>query len=174
MFRATAALLILFATPLSAQMHTMHASGGMYPMEPGQGAFAAIAEIVAMLRADPDTDWSKVRIDDLQAHLADMDLLMTGLEVASHPVTDGIAMEIPLDGAAGGAAGRMVPAHAPVLAEETGWASTVVRSDGALTWTVTSARDVAMVRALGFYGLMAVGDHHREHHLAIASGRPMH
>ena len=32
--------------------------------EPGQAAFAAIQEIVALLDADPSTDWSKVNIKD--------------------------------------------------------------------------------------------------------------
>src|SRR5437868_57409 len=34
-------------------------SGSKQPIEGGQSAFAAIAEIVALLEADPKTDWSK-------------------------------------------------------------------------------------------------------------------
>ena len=45
---------------------------GARPTEAGQGAFAAIQEIVAILEADPDTDWSKVDIDALRQHLVDM------------------------------------------------------------------------------------------------------
>ena len=30
------------------------------------------------------------------------------------------------------------------------------------------------VRALGFHGLLALGDHHRVHHLAIATGASPH
>jgi hypothetical protein len=43
------------------------------PMQPGQGAFAAIQEIVEILEADPETDWSKVDIGALRQHLIDMD-----------------------------------------------------------------------------------------------------
>ena len=39
----------------------------------GQGAFAAIQEVVEILAADPKTDWSKVNIDALRQHLVDMD-----------------------------------------------------------------------------------------------------
>ena len=40
--------------------------------EGGQGAFAAIAEVVALLDADPATDWSRVDIEGLRQHLIDM------------------------------------------------------------------------------------------------------
>ena len=39
------------------------------PIEAGESAFAAIQEIVALLNADPKTDWSKVDIDALRQHL---------------------------------------------------------------------------------------------------------
>src|SRR5438046_3161300 len=42
------------------------------PREPGQSAFAAIQEIVALLEADPGTDWTKVDIEALRRHLVDM------------------------------------------------------------------------------------------------------
>jgi hypothetical protein len=51
------------------------AHGAPQPAEAGQGAFAAIAEIVALLEADPNTDWSKVNIAALREHLVDMDEL---------------------------------------------------------------------------------------------------
>lgn len=69
---------------------------------------------------------------------------------------------------------RMVPAHAPVLAAETGWNS-VARDDGTeLVWRVTSTSDEVKIRALSFFGLMATGNHHREHHLALARGQAPH
>ena len=45
---------------------------GAVATQPGQGAFAAIQEIVEILAADPKTDWSKVNIDALRQHLIDM------------------------------------------------------------------------------------------------------
>ena len=54
-------------------MHEMHAAAS--PTEAGQGAFAAIAEVVLLLQADPETDWSKVDIGALREHLVDMNEL---------------------------------------------------------------------------------------------------
>jgi hypothetical protein len=60
-----------------AMMHHMmqHGPGqaAALPTQPGQSAFAAIQEIVAMLEADPKTDWSRVNIEALRQHLIDMD-----------------------------------------------------------------------------------------------------
>lgn len=38
----------------------MHGGAAKNSTEPGQGAFATIQEIAAILEADPSTDWSKV------------------------------------------------------------------------------------------------------------------
>ncbi len=61
----------------SAAQHAAHgtkpSSTKAVPREPGQSAFAAIQEIVAILEADPETDWSRVNIEALRNHLADMD-----------------------------------------------------------------------------------------------------
>ncbi len=54
-------------------MKTMKNIQETTPKEPGQGAFATIAEIVALLTSDPKTDWSKVDIAGLREHLIDMD-----------------------------------------------------------------------------------------------------
>ena len=45
---------------------------GSGPREPGQVAFAANQEVVAILASDPATDWSKVDIEALRQHLIDM------------------------------------------------------------------------------------------------------
>ena len=42
------------------------------PAMPGQDAFGAIAEVVRLLDADPETDWSKVDLERLRQHLIDM------------------------------------------------------------------------------------------------------
>lgn len=155
------------------EMPSSPVSPSALPTEPGQGAFAAISEIVAMLSADPDTDWSRVSIDALRAHLVDMNNLIMKTSVDTRDIPDGIEVTIPKSSQDNGAALRMVPAHAPVLASETGWSSKVEDRADKLIWRVTSDSDEARIRALGFYGLMATGDHHRAHHLAIAKGMPM-
>ncbi|MGR3436232.1 MAG: hypothetical protein ACU0CO_15300 [Shimia sp.] len=140
--------------------------------EPGQGAFAALSEVGALLEADTTTDWSRVDLDALRAHLVDMDRVATRADVRTERLTDGLRAVATGDRATAAALGRMVPAHAAQLAADTSW--TVVgeaTSDGAIL-TVTSAdpATVTRIQALGFFGLMASQDHHRAHHLAIARG----
>lgn len=159
----------------AGMMHDMHEDAAQAaPTEPGQGAFAAIAEIVAMLAADPVTDWSSVDITALRNHLVDMDLLVTETQVAARDIPDGLEMTIAVPDRPGSAALRMVPEHAPFLAAETGWDSSVTDTGGTLVWTVTDPQATPQIRALGFFGLMATGNHHQRHHLAIATGQMEH
>jgi len=173
------------AAPLAAQHaeHSGHADHIMaepaasdLPSEPGDGSFAAIIEIVAMLSADPETEWTRVDIDGLREHLVDMNQLIVGASVRSEPLPDGLRMRIATSGRAGEAASRMVPAHTPFLETETGWQSEVARDEDDILWIVTAekAGDVAQIQALGFFGLMATGDHHRMHHMAMARGDGAH
>ena len=145
--------------------------------EPGQSAFAAIAEIVAKLRNDPGTDWSTVNIAALQQHLADMDTVTLHTDVTIENVNGGAAFTVKGRDASGIAAvQRMMLAHAPFLLAETGFAVAAEANAQGGKWTVTSQRpgDEAQIRALGFYGLLATGGHHQMHHLAIATGQMMH
>ena len=63
------------------------------PQETGQSAFAAIQEIVAMLEADPATDWSKVDIEALRQHLIDMNNVTLAATVQASQVRDSMSME---------------------------------------------------------------------------------
>lgn len=166
------------AEPPSLPGGTIHGAlkAGLPPAEIGQGAFAAIAEIVDMLREDPATDWSAVNIGALQAHLQDMAMLTLHAAPAAERIPGGLSLRIPLSGPAAGAVRRMLPAHAPMVAAETGWTSAVTLSESEAQWRITApdAAGEAQIRALGFFGLMAVGGHHRAHHLAIATGRDPH
>jgi hypothetical protein len=47
-------------------------AGANTPTMPGEDAFGAIQEIVRILDADPNTDWSKVDLEVLRQHLIDM------------------------------------------------------------------------------------------------------
>ena len=108
-----ATLAAVAATPLAAQ-HADHSGHAGYvmaepgasgvPSEPGDGSFAAIVEIVAMLSADPDTDWTRVDIDGLREHLVDMNQFMIGASVRSEPLPNGLRMRISTSGRAGEAA----------------------------------------------------------------------
>lgn len=178
--------LLAIAPPAYAQDHAHGHSGHeshaattaslTIPLEGGQGAFTAIAEIVALLQADPGTDWEKVDIAALQEHLLDMSLLTLQSDVEPLGLPNGAAFKITANGRSLEAVQRMVMAHAPFLADATGWqVSSELVEDGAILQVSSSDRSEAqMIEALGFYGLMATDAHHQEHHLAIATGQIVH
>ena len=144
--------------------------------EPGQGAFAAIQEIVALLVADRDTDWSKVDIDSLRRHLVDMSNVTLHAEAVGTPVENGMRYVVTGTGAVRDSIRRMVTAHAATMSGTDGM--TIVAQDapdGAImTVIVAEPRALAKLKALGFFGVMALGMHHQEHHLMIATGRAPH
>ena len=140
--------------------------------EPGQGAFAAIAEVTEVLRADPGTDWSKVNIAALQQHLIDMDLVAADAIVVASPTPQGASFVITGAGRTQQAIKAMVPAHAPFLAAETGWNVVVEETGSGATMRVSG--DASQIAGLGFIGLMTIGAHHQEHHLMMARGDGAH
>ncbi len=164
------------STTMQHSQHSQHSEGAemLVVNEPGQGAFASIAEIVKILRNDPGTNWKHVDINGLRMHLIDMDALITETNVVQSNTDNGVKMTISLAGRGGEAASRMVPAHGPVLSGETGWHSDFEVGETSLIWIVSSDADAQVIQALGFYGLMAVGDHHAPHHLGLAQGKMVH
>ncbi len=141
-------------------------------MQPGQGAFAAIAEIVELLDADPRTDWSKVRIDLLRQHLVDMNQLTLNAEVETTIASDAVVFRVSGTGRTRDAIRRMVPAHVVELNKMALWTATSDDFEDGVTLTVSVSRpaDLTRLRALGFFGVMAVGTHHQEHHFSMAKG----
>ena len=183
MSRSTAVLAasfaLWFALPAGAEPpHHGHGAGGhavsadARPVQPGQAVFGAVQEIVALLEADPATDWSRVDIDRLHRHLLDMERLATAARAVREEVPGGLRLTVTGEGKAGEAARRMIPAHAGLLAAETGWAVRAEPLPAGAVLTVTSGdpAQAARIRALGFMGLMARGGHHQPHHLAMARG----
>lgn len=146
------------------------------PHEGGQAAFAAIQEIVAMLEADPQTDWSKVNIEALRDHLVDMNNVTLRAHAKSEETEGGIRFLATGEGPVVGSIRRMVSAHAGTMNGVGGWTyeATEIPNGAALTVNVADPRDIAQVRALGFIGVMAKGSHHQAHHLMIAAGRDPH
>jgi hypothetical protein len=166
-----------WASPgMAEDRHAAHMAMSGTPEEAGQGAFAAIAEIVAILEADPATDWSKVRIADLREHLIDMSEVTLQAGVAEEAQVDGLAMTVTGTARARDAIQRMVPAHAAELDAIKGWsASAETTADGArLTVTSSDPAMQARIRGPGFFGLLATGSHHQAHHLAIVRGDAVH
>ena len=146
------------------------------PTEVGQSAFAAIGEIVEILMQDPKTDWSKVNITALRDHLVDMNTLTTQASVDTQILDQDIIFTVDGDAASIGAIQRMVPAHSGVLTTEYHWKTEAEITDtGAqLIITTTNPKDAALLRGLGFFGIMALGSHHQPHHIAIARGQSVH
>jgi hypothetical protein len=141
------------------------------PTMPGQDAFGAIQEIVAILEADSNTDWSKVNITALREHLIDMNEVTLKAVATERKLDNGIEIAVTGEGRTLDAIKRMVPAHARELAK-TGWsAATDDMPNGTkLTVTSTDPQQAIKIKGLGFMGIMVQGGHHQLHHLAMAKG----
>lgn len=144
--------------------------------EPGQGAFAALSEVVRVLEADPNTDWAQVDLTGLRAHLVDMDRMVIDAVVMETDLPDGINAIATGDADTIATLRRMVPAHAGQLARDDRWAVVVSETSDGIELSVTSEipEVVVRIKGLGFFGLMASQDHHREHHLMMARGIDAH
>jgi hypothetical protein len=143
------------------------------PTLPGQDAFGAIQEILTILDADSNTDWSKVNISKLRSHLVDMNRLVMDTKVSTKVIEGGLELTVtgPVQSIQ-----AMVPAHAPMIDGLNDWIAKGKKIDNGakLTVTATSAKEIAHIRALGFYGLMVSGSHHQTHHLGLARGENVH
>jgi len=181
MLRAFLVLVCLAASPALAQTmhhHAMMNSGDGAPITPSQGgqsAFAAIQEIVAILDADPKTDWSKVDIEALRQHLIDMDAVTLRSQSRSEPIDGGLRFVVTATGPERDSIRRMVFAHAATMNGAGGWRMSAAEIDDGATLTVVApAKDAAKLRALGFIGVLTLGMHHQMHHLMIAKGENPH
>jgi hypothetical protein len=158
------------------QMGSMTMPTTGVPTESGQSAFGAITEVVAILEADPKTDWAKVDIDTLRDHLVDMDNVTLHAHVASSPVANGMRFDVTGDEAVRDSIRRMVKSHASMTTEDGGQHVTVTEIPAGASMTVI-ANDAAggtRIRALGFFGAMTGGVHHQLHHLMMAKGEMHH
>ena len=173
--------LALLLAPLGAgaqQMdhsaHAQHAAGVGAPTLLGQDAYAAIAEIVRLLDADPTTDWSKVNVEALRQHLRDMQEVTLRSAVLQRDVPGGFTADVTGDARTAAAIGRMLVAHARELDAMPDLRATTEPIAGGVRLTVTAeggdARAAARLRGLGMVGVLTLGDHHRPHHLMIARG----
>ncbi|MFT5116876.1 MAG: hypothetical protein ACI9NY_000400 [Kiritimatiellia bacterium] len=153
--------------------HHDHGNAPANPSEAGQGAFAALVEIVVLLENDPHTDWGKVDIDGLREHLVDMNQLVINAKVSKHLSEDKVAFTISGTGAALRAINNMVPAHAGQLSMLTQWeVETQLNADGVTLVLSSKDKDeIKKISALGFFGVMATGSHHQEHHYQMAKGK---
>ncbi|MBT4908267.1 MAG: hypothetical protein HOK98_01570 [Rhodospirillaceae bacterium] len=186
----TVAALMLPLAAQAQQTDRMHSSGmphvehgaGMAQAEsvsvrePGQGAFAAIQEIVALLESDAETDWTKVNIDGLREHLIDMDNVTMRAEVTTTNVEGGKRYLVTGAGTIEDSIDRMIKGHAETMDGVDGISISAVSlpNGTAMTVTVADPGGLAKLDGLGFIGVMALGTHHQDHHLMVAKGEDPH
>jgi hypothetical protein len=145
---------------------------------PSQAAFATIQDIVKKLKADPKTDWSKVNLEALRQHLIDMDNVVMRAQVKQANVEGGVSLDVTGTGDVAASIKRMGTMHAMALTEEGLYVAKASDLANGVRLVVT-AKDpkdgnaVAMIRGLGFAGLMTEGDHHAMHHMMVARGEEM-
>ena len=144
----------------------------------GQDAYATLAAIVAALEADSTTDWSKVSIEALRQHLIVMNDVTLGARTQQSTVPGGARMDVTGDGRVAASIRAMLHAHAPMLETLGMFRATVSDIPGGVRLTVTAAdpndeRTAMKIRALGFSGLLTLGAHHTQHHMALARGEAM-
>jgi hypothetical protein len=185
-FRSMKAISIVFAlalltTDAAFAQEKTHDHGAMMmgrslPRETGQATFAAIQEIVAMLDADPATNWAKVDIEALRQHLIDMNNVTLGAIVEAAELEGGIRFSVSGDRPVRELVRRMVMAHAATMNGVDGWKFAAEASDSGATLTVSPSDQASMakLRALGFIGVMTRGMHHQQHHWMLATGMDPH
>ena len=184
--RAVVCVLLLSASPAVAQQMNHDMMNGMsrgsmmgmpaMPAEAGQSAFAAIQEIVTILRSDPQTDWFKVDIEALRQHLIDMNNVTLQAKVEAREDAGRMRFVVTGDGPVGDSIRRMVLAHAATMNGVEGWQFTAESTANGADLMVTppDAAHMAELRGLGFIGVLASGMHHQMHHLMIARGQSPH
>lgn len=154
------------------------AAGAQLPTQAGQDAYAAVAEVVRLLEADPATNWSKVKLEALRQHLIDMNDVSLRAVARQTPVTGGARFEVTGQGTTAGAIRRMLGAHAPMLDGLGDYSAVSEEIPDGVRLTVRAERSgdsatETKIRGLGFIGLLTVGAHHAMHHLALARGEEM-
>jgi len=187
-FSASIALVVASAGPPAAYAqstggmdHSGHAAmtrGATATMPAGQDVYATVAAVVAALEADSTTDWSKVDIEALRQHLLVMNDVTLDARVAQSSVTGGARMDVKGDGRVAASIRAMLHAHAPELDALGTYRATVedIPSGARLTVKAANPQDsftVAKIRGLGFMGLLTLGNHHAQHHMALARGAAM-
>ena len=160
---------------MSQGMHQMHHPAGGGTMQPGQGAFGAMAEVVRTLEADAATDWSKVDMERLRQHLIDMDEVVLRASVKATQVSGGLSMDATGTGRTVQSIRAMVIPHSAELGAMPAWSAKAEPIPDGVRLTVVArdpadAKAVARIRGLGFAGLLVQGGHHDPHHLAMAKG----
>jgi len=147
-------------------------------IEPGNDAFGTVQEVVNRLQADPDTDWSKVDLEALRQHLVDMDNFTRQVSVLSRKKLNyGAELVVrPDNDRTRASLQRALAAHPAMMQQETGWKMKVAAEGNNFRLTIISPKqaDAERIYGLGYIGIMALGDHHQQHHWLMAKGENPH
>ena len=187
LFALGALLFVGLGGPVQAQHHG-HSSDGRQTSSstaqstvlqaPGQAVFGAVQEAIRRLEADSTTDWSEVDVARLRRHLLDMHRVAVHVTVEKKTsIENGVRLRVrPTTEAARASLVRVLDAHPHMLKHEAGWSMTVEQADGAyvLRTTTDDPADTAKIRALGYMGLLAYGQHHQRHHWHLVTGKHPH
>jgi hypothetical protein len=180
---ASLALSMAIRLPAQAQSaggmdHSSHMGAAATVAPPGQDAYAALAAVVAVLEADSTTDWTKVNIEALRRHLIAMNDVTLRARSRQTNVPGGARMDVTGDGRVAESIRAMLHSHATMLNALGPYRAIVEDISGGVRFTVSAAdprdqKTVAKIRGLGFSGLLTLGAHHAQHHLALARGQSM-
>jgi hypothetical protein len=179
------------ARPATAPMdhanmdHAVHAAAlgncapSVIPASAGQAAFGAISEVVRILKADPNTDWSKVNVEALRQHLIDMDDVTMHSAAMQRNIPGGMEVDVTGSGTTIAAIRRMTVNQSAMLEQGDEYHASAEQIPNGVRLTIVAKnandfRAVAQIRGLGFAGIMTEGDHHARHHLALARGEAVH
>lgn len=140
----------------------------------GSDVFDAIQEVVGQLKADPNTDWSKVDLEGLRQHLIDMKAFTEEVEVIEQtPIDNGIKMLVkPETDRADKALNHMLTMHPKMMKMERGWDMDAQQQgeQWEITCTTADPKEVDLIRGLGYIGILVEGAHHQVHHWMMATG----
>ncbi len=146
--------------------------------EAGNDVFGTIQEVITLLDANPNTNWEKVDLEALRQHLIDMNHFTMNVDVlAQRNIQNGTEILIQATNKAADAAlKRAMSAHPSMLESETGWKMTASYQGTKTLLRIETgqANETARLRALGYIGIMALGNHHQVHHWLMASGQNPH
>jgi hypothetical protein len=146
--------------------------------EAGNALFGTIQEAIKQLDANPNTNWEEVDLEGLRQHLIDMDNFSSFVDVLSdEKIEKGSKIIIKAQNPIAQASlKRAMDAHPGMLKSETSWNMTATPDGDKYVLIITTEKpaEVARLRALGYIGIMALGDHHQVHHWAMASGSDPH
>lgn len=143
----------------------------------GEAAFGEISRVVEILNSNPKTNWDEVDLSSLREHLVDMSNVTLQAKVSSSRLVNGAEFLVTSnDPEVIQSIQAMAIAHGAMMNSESkfDWQSTQTKQGVRVVVTSNVGSAVSKINALGFHGLLALGNHHSQHHEMLASGSSPH